>query len=56
MEPYIRKLTLEQKAALLQGWSTWTTWDGNKLASRPFSCPTDLTACASRRERGTTWA
>ena len=31
MEPYIRKLTLEQKAALLQGWSTWTTWDGNKL-------------------------
>ena len=31
MEPYIRKLTLEQKAALLQGWSTWTTWDGSKL-------------------------
>ena len=31
MEQYISKLTLEQKAALLQGWSTWTTWDGSKL-------------------------
>ena len=31
MEQYIRKLTLEQKAALLQGWTTWTTWDGSKL-------------------------
>ena len=31
MDQYISKLTLEQKAALLQGWSTWTTWDGSKL-------------------------
>ncbi len=26
----IAMLTLEEKAALLQGWSTWTTWDGSK--------------------------
>ena len=26
----IEILSLEEKAALLQGWSTWTTWDGNK--------------------------
>ena len=31
VDAYIQKLTLEQKAALLQGWSTWTTWDGSKL-------------------------
>lgn len=27
----IKKLTLEQKAALLQGWSTWTTFEIPKL-------------------------
>lgn len=26
----IEILSLEEKAALLQGWSTWTTWDGSK--------------------------
>ncbi len=26
----ISNLTLEEKAALLQGWSTWTTWDGGE--------------------------
>ena len=31
VDAYIQKLTLEEKAALLQGWSTWTTWDGSKL-------------------------
>ena len=31
VDEIIQKLTLEEKAALLQGWSTWTTWDGNKL-------------------------
>ncbi|MCI5485833.1 MAG: glycosyl hydrolase, partial [Clostridiales bacterium] len=30
VDAYIQKLTLEEKAALLQGWSTWTTWDGSK--------------------------
>ena len=30
IEQYIGMLTLEEKAALLQGWSTWTTWDGSK--------------------------
>lgn len=27
---YTDLLTLEEKAALLQGWSTWTTWDGSE--------------------------
>ena len=27
----IEILSLEEKAALLQGWSTWTTWDGSKM-------------------------
>lgn len=31
MEPCIRKLTLEEKAALLQGWTTWTTRDVPRL-------------------------
>ena len=31
VDEIIQKLTLEEKAALLQGWSTWTTWDGSKL-------------------------
>lgn len=26
----ITSLTLEEKASLLQGWRTWTTWDGSK--------------------------
>lgn len=26
----LQALTLEEKAALLQGWTTWTTWDGSK--------------------------
>ena len=26
----IEILSLEEKAALLQGWSTWTTWDGTQ--------------------------
>ena len=30
VDAYIENLTLEEKAALLQGWSTWTTWDGSK--------------------------
>lgn len=29
-------LTLEEKAALLQGWSTWTTWDGSKKGIPPI--------------------
>lgn len=36
VEQHIRSLTLEQKAALLQGWSTWTTWDGSKLGIPPI--------------------
>ena len=31
MEQYISKLTLEEKAALLQGWTTWTTRDVPRL-------------------------
>lgn len=31
VEQYIRKLTLEEKAALLQGWTTWTTRDVPRL-------------------------
>lgn len=27
----IEILSLEEKAALLQGWSTWTTWNGSKM-------------------------
>ena len=29
-------LTLEEKAALLQGWSTWTTWDRSKKGISPI--------------------
>lgn len=29
-------LTLEEKAALLQGWTTWTTWDGDSKGIRPL--------------------
>ena len=32
----IALLTLEEKAALLQGWSTWTTWDGSKKGIPPI--------------------
>ena len=32
----IATLTLEEKAALLQGWSTWTTWDGRKMGIPPI--------------------
>ena len=32
----IKQLTLEEKAALLQGWSTWTTWDGSKKGIPPI--------------------
>ena len=32
----IALLTLEEKAALLQGWSTWTTWDGSKMGIPPI--------------------
>ncbi|MDD6051595.1 MAG: glycoside hydrolase family 3 C-terminal domain-containing protein [Clostridiales bacterium] len=32
----IEGLTLEEKAALLQGWSTWTTWDGSRLGIPPI--------------------
>lgn len=31
VEEYIRKLTLEEKAALLQGWTTWTTREVKRL-------------------------
>ena len=31
VEEYIQKLTLEEKAALLQGWSTWTTREVERL-------------------------
>ena len=31
VEEYIGKLTLEEKAALLQGWSTWTTREVKRL-------------------------
>jgi len=31
VEQYISKLTLEEKAALLQGWSTWTTREVKRL-------------------------
>lgn len=31
IDTYIEKLTLEEKAALLQGWSTWTTRDVPRL-------------------------
>lgn len=31
LDEYISKLTLEEKAALLQGWSTWTTREVNRL-------------------------
>ena len=32
----IALLTLEEKAALLQGWSTWTTWNGSKKGIPPI--------------------
>ena len=41
----IRKLTLEEKAALLQGWSTWTTREVKRLGIPPIFCsdgPTGL--------------
>ena len=31
VETYISKLTLEEKAALLQGWTTWTTRKVNRV-------------------------
>ena len=31
VDEYIQKLTLEEKAALLQGWSTWTTREVKRL-------------------------
>ena len=31
LDQYISKLTLEEKAAILQGWSTWTTREINRL-------------------------
>ena len=36
VDAYIENLTLEEKAALLQGWSTWTTWDGSKKGIPPI--------------------
>ena len=44
------KLTLEEKAALLQGWTTWTT---RQVQHAGIPVPT---ACASRRKRATIWA
>ncbi len=32
----LKTLTLEEKAALLQGWTTWTTWDGSKKGIPPI--------------------
>ena len=32
----IAMLTLEEKTALLQGWSTWITWDGSKKGIPAF--------------------
>ncbi|MBR2047366.1 MAG: glycosyl hydrolase, partial [Oscillospiraceae bacterium] len=31
LDEYISKLTLEEKAALLQGWTTWTSREVNRL-------------------------
>ena len=36
IKQYLGKLTLEEKAALLQGWTTWTTWDGSKKGIPPI--------------------
>lgn len=36
LETYLNALTLEEKAALLQGWSTWTTREIKRLGIRPL--------------------
>jgi beta-glucosidase len=36
IENYIKALTLEEKAALLQGWSTWTTCEIKRLSIPPI--------------------
>ena len=51
MEQYISKLTLEEKAALLQGWTTWTTRDVPRLEIPAIF----LTVCANRRAPATIW-
>ena len=36
LDEYIHKLTLEEKAALLQGWTTWTSFDCKRLGIPPI--------------------
>ena len=36
LDEYISKLTLEEKAALLQGWTTWTSFDCKRLGIPPI--------------------